>query len=478
MPFPRSVKVFSLLAALAAPLPVSNAADPPEEKQGEVVKVKRGPFRAVFESEAVFVPAQASEMSFSPLAYEGELRVAEAAPHGSRVRQGDVILRLDDEKARDALRAAEWTARVAERGLIDGKVRHDELDSDAERDIGRVEKDLALAEKTLKGYVEISRALEKEEFEQGQRSLKHSIADQEDELAQLGKMYKEDQLTEETEEIVLKRAKRNLEETKTRLALYVRRNAYGEEFAEPLQREALENAVKDKRKALRDLRRGRESGRVLSQIEIEKLENEVSTARRRVERLKADLERMTFRAPQDGLLLHGTVDEKVAVNPLRRNATVPPHQPLVTVARPGQLKARFALKEKDRYRLAAGMPVSILPEALPDRRLAGSVEPVSGFPAPDNTWNAHVLFGHEDERLQPLLKAKVIVTLHDSMDAVTVPLGAVFRKGDRSICYLRGKSPFGIVPRTVVTGPDDGKTVVIREGLGEGDEVLLQEPAQ
>ena len=32
--------------------------------------------------------------------------------------------------------------------------------------------------------------------------------------------------------------------------------------------------------------------------------------------------------------------------------------------------------------------------------------------------------------------------------------------------------------RSVTTGPDDGKFTVIREGLAEGDEILLAEPSQ
>ncbi|MBI4604337.1 MAG: HlyD family efflux transporter periplasmic adaptor subunit [Planctomycetes bacterium] len=459
---------------LASPAPLGAQAPEPH---GKSAKARRGPFRAVFEAEGAFVPAHFTELSFSPQAYEGELRVAEVAPHGSRVRQGDVVLKLEDEKARDALRAAEWAQRTAERTLADAKVRYGEHEADMQRDVARAERELALADQALKGYLEVHRPLEKDEHELGHRSYKHSIDDQEDELAQLGKMYKEDQLTEETEEIVLKRANRNLEETKKRLDLFLRRHDFSEKFHEPAERERLENAPKDKRKALTDLRRARESGRELGKIELERLEHEAGAARRRLERLRADLERMAIRAPHDGVVIHGALEEKVAVSVLKRHQAIQAHQPIVTVADPGALKVRFNLKEKDRYRLSAGMGAAIVPEAIPDRRLAGSVEPVSGFPLPDNTWNAHVLFAHEDERLLPLLKAKVVVVLHDGMDALTVPLGAVFRRGDRSVCYVKGHAPFGVIARTVVTGPDNGKDVLIREGLSEGDEVLLEEPA-
>jgi HlyD family secretion protein len=467
MPIAQIVVPALMLTALATGAPAP---------EGEAVKARRGPFRVVHEAQGVFIPASFTEISVIPEAYEGELRIVQVVPHGSRVRQGDVILRLEDEKARDMLKGAEWGARTADRGLEDGKIRRAEFDSDAERDVARAEKELAFAEKGLKGYLEVNRPLDKDETEQTERFFRHVIEDQEDEIAQLGKMYKEDQLTEETEEIVLKRSKRQLEQAKKRLELFLRRYAFGEEYQEPQVQENLKNNVKDKTKVLKDLRRGRESARVLGQIEIEKLEHEVTAAHKRVERLRDDLDRLTVRAPQDGIVLHASFEEKVAVNILRKNQSVSPRQTLLSLAHPGSLRARFSLPEKDRFRLGAGTSVKILPEALPEMSIAGSLEPVVGFPLADNTWNAHVVFAHEDERLLPLLKCKVVVVLLDAMDVLTVPAAAVTQQGDRSICYVRGKSPFGIAVKTVVVGPSDGKLTVIREGLSEDDEVLLQEP--
>ena len=111
-------------------------------------------------------------------AVEGELRVAEARPHGSSVKQGEVVLRLEDDKLKDMVRSAEWALRIAERNAADVKERYAEHEEDTKRDVGRAEKDLALARKSLKGYLEVNRALEKEEYELGERSQRHAIEDQ------------------------------------------------------------------------------------------------------------------------------------------------------------------------------------------------------------------------------------------------------------------------------------------------------------
>jgi multidrug resistance efflux pump len=466
----RWLSSFSLLTAGL----VAGAAEP---AAAGTARVERGPFKAVLEAEGVLVPAESADLGFWPLAYSGEIRVVEVAAHGAAVRKGDVLLRIDGEKAEDLVREARWTIRASERQLADARTKRGEFDEEMERDIARAEKDLAFARKALEGHVDVSRPLQKEEQEFSEKSHRYGIEDQEDELAQLGKMYKEDELTEETEEIVLKRAKRNLEQSRKRLEIVERRNRYGDEYSEPLLRETLTNAVRDREKALRDLRRSRETARVLADLEIEKLEHALGAGQKRLGELERDLEAMIFRAPHDGTVLHGGFEEKVAVTPIRKGGVIPANQTVMTVARDtGLLKVRFPLKEKDRYRIEGGFRAVIVPEAIPDARWNGSIEPLNGFPLPDGTWNAHAVFGKEDPRLHPLLKCKVTVVIAEIPSALRVPSAAVFRKDGRALCYVRGTSPFGIIARAVVTGPDDGKHTVIREGLAEGDEVLLAEP--
>jgi multidrug resistance efflux pump len=406
------------------------AAEPAETG---AVKVERGPFKAALEAEGVFIPAQSAELGFWPLAYVGELRVVEVAPHGAAVKKGDVLLRLDDEKAEDLVREARWALRVSERHIADARSRREEFDEDAEHDLSRAEKDFALARKSLQGYMEVSRPLQKEEQEQNERSHRNGIEDQEDELAQLGKMYKEDELTEETEEIVLKRARRNLEQSRKRLGLVERRYQYGEEYSEPLLREGLANAAREKEKAFRDLKKSRDTARVLADLEIEKLDHGVAAGRKRLEELERDLAAMTLRAPIDGIVIHGGFEEKVNVAPIRKGAPVATNQTILTVAgAPGPLKARFTLKEKDRYRVEGGLRTVIVPEAIPDTRLSGSLEPVSGLPHPDGTWDAHVVFGHEDPRLQPLLKCKVNVVIAEIPDALNVSRATMDARTNRT----------------------------------------------
>src|SRR5688572_24005446 len=144
------------------------AASAPAESAAQsagAARVSRGPFRVIVEQDGVLVPSQATALGFWPLALEGELRIEEVAAHGARGEENDVMLRLRDEKARDAIREARWARRAGESSLAAARARAADEEADAERDLARAEKDLELARSSFQGYVEVDRALDKEEYE-------------------------------------------------------------------------------------------------------------------------------------------------------------------------------------------------------------------------------------------------------------------------------------------------------------------------
>jgi hypothetical protein len=457
------------------------AAAAPPAATGASAPVKRGPFRLELEAEAVLVPADGVVFALWPRAHSGQPRILEVAAHAARVRKGDVVLRLDDEPVREALRAAEWDVRSAEVALRREQGAFEELEKVNAEQLARTERSLDLSRRSLKGYLQIGRALDERSFALSVQSSRHRIEDQEDEIEQLGKMYKEDELTEETEEIVLKRARRDLEHAKARLQFIRDEHQHSEEVAEPRRLEALEIAVETQERAHRDLRRSLEGGREFARIALERAEKQVADARRTVEELRRDLGELTIEAPWDGIVLHGDfLGESGAASPkpdlLRRGGTVAPYVPFLTLARPGPLKARFSVKAADRHRLTAGMAAALRPAVLPELSIAASLEEPPEFPGPEGAWIAHALFGHQDPRLLPLLTATVKMVTVDVADALTVPSSSLFQKGDRWIAYVRSDSPFGVVARTVVPGASDGETTVIREGLREGEHVLIESP--
>lgn len=467
---------------------VSLAEEKKEDEPATAVKVRRAPFRHTVVEEGILVPAHATALRVRPRAYTGKLRVLEVVAHGATVSQGDVVLRLDPEGLETALHKRELALRTKEIGLHRARVALEELERDSDRDREEAEQDVELARHSLDGYREIQRPLDARSYQRGEKTYLDSIADQEDEIDQLGKMYKEDELTEATEELVLKRARRKLASTQERLEIYRARFRYSLAYSENKTLHTLERALEQKEAQLRKLRRAEDTGREQAEIKLAGAKHDLSASRKNLERLREDTEAFALRAPHAGIVLHGNLvspsppngvmDGKVAAKAIRVGDVVTPGSPVITVATAGAMKVRFALKSADRYHAKAGMAAAVLPKALPETVLAATLEPMGRFPRPDGSWTAHALFGGGDERLVPLLKCTVRAVLIDLPDALIVPTKALFQRDGRWYCHARDRSPFGLSARAVVRGATSGKYTVILDGLREGDEILLPEQTE
>ena len=75
------------------------------------------------------------------------------------------------------------------------------------------------AEEDLKRFLERQRPFERKSARFSLKSSEHNLEYRTEELKQLEKMYKADDLTEETEEIILKRARNDVDQAKFGLEL-------------------------------------------------------------------------------------------------------------------------------------------------------------------------------------------------------------------------------------------------------------------
>ncbi|MCK5558061.1 MAG: hypothetical protein KAJ01_06775, partial [Candidatus Hydrogenedentes bacterium] len=81
-----------------------------------------------------------------------------------------------------------------------------------------------------------------------------------------------------------------------------------------------------------------------------------------------------------------------------------------------------------------------------------------------------------DEALRPGMTVGVNIVIERLDDVLFIPSKGVFKRGESSFVYL--KEGDQIVTQDVVLGERNDETVVVVEGLKEGDEILLEEPTQ
>lgn len=329
-------------------------------------------------------PAAAAAVSVWPREYSGELLVLEALPQGSSVAQGDVLVRLDTARIEEQIRDAERnlnSAEIAHAGLLQ---RHALAAEAAAMDLAQARARLERAQRALDAFKARELSFAERNDELRERYERQSIEDRVDELAQVEAMYEADELVDATEEIVLKRSRRDLETARYSTELSADRRAFEAEITRPMQLEGREEEVAVQAAGVARLERtqaidaaAREDAAARSGMALEDKRTDLAD-------LRADLELFTLVAPTDGVLLYGELEHyRPGAKPpeVERGTRLGARSDVLLVADPRRLAIAFDLSEAQRAGLAQGAPVSVRPLSRPDDALEAelSIEP---FPAP------------------------------------------------------------------------------------------------
>jgi hypothetical protein len=367
--------------------------------------------------EGTLVPADATTIAVWPESYAGELVVLDVLTHGSRVKQGDVIAHLDLRAIDDQIRQAELEAHSAlvRRSNAEEKDRIDREAATAALEQAKAALDRA--RRALEGW-------EKHELEFAHRAAdlddRHRVAgieDQTDELAQLEKMYKADELIDATEEIVLKRSRRGLELSKTGLALARDRHDYQLKYDEALQGEAKREAVRVQEEALGRLERSQAVDRRAADDALERVRAQERDQTRKLEELRRDRELLTVHAPRAGVLLHGSPDDyrpKQAQPRHDRGTRLATRTRIFSVADPAAIAVAVDVSEAKRIEAKPGSRVEIQPLSEPSMSIAGKLQ-VDEYPEaksaalPEASYEGRIQLDHGAPELRFGMRVRVKV---------------------------------------------------------------------
>ncbi|TVQ36494.1 MAG: efflux RND transporter periplasmic adaptor subunit [Spirochaetaceae bacterium] len=183
----------------------------------------------------------------------------------------------------------------------------------------------------------------------------------------------------------------------------------------------------------------------------------------------ADRDAAIMRAPFDGTVLSTAV---TAGDFAGQNST------LMTFGDLSRLRFRAEIDEYDIGRVAVGMPVSIRSDSLEGNPLQARLESIS--PEAEIINNISVFritatADNADGRLKPGMSADLVVLIaRDS--GIVIPARAISSVRTRNYVDVVGADG-EVETRRVETGANDGATVVILEGLAEGELVRMPDRA-
>ncbi len=466
-------------AKAAAATPEAAKTEPPKPA---TVEVKRQPLKIEATFDGVFESQQMAELVLRPAEWQG-LTVMHAVEHGKVVRRGDVIVTLELEKIDRALADLRADLRLNELSLRQAEEELRAIEALAPIDLASAERINKQTREDTELYKGVFRPMNVRSAEMMMKLADFRLQNAEEEMEQLEKMYKADDLTEETEKIVLKRAQMQLEVAR------FNREIAKIQFEDAIKRD-IPRADARIDEAARRADIAWQRTRVLAPVALEKQRLEVEKLRvararseERFAKLSADREQMTVRAPIDGVVYYGACDRgrwgTGLGEQLQRGATLQPNKVFATVVQPRPLAVRINVPEKQLINARVGMKATIKPAALPEVRLDGIVDRVTAVPLSGGVFDAKITLAAEKaaESLMPGMTGEVKVLAYDKRDAVVVPAAAVATDEDddrKHFVYLMAEGKPKKQP--IKIGRKTDKLVEVLAGVEPGQHVLAEAP--
>ncbi len=449
--------------------------------------VQRKPLKITVDLDGVFEARSAAEIAlkFDEYMPAPALTVISAVKHGTRVKKGDVVLTLDPEKLDKQIDDLRTDLKLAQLGLKQAEDGLAALEKITPIDLAANERAAKTNQQDRKYYFDVQRPFDLKMAEFNLRRAGNYVEYSEEELRQLEKMYQADEVTEETEAIVLKRARDQLESAKMSLESSRISRDFAIEFAIPRTDEQTKESSERRELATQRAKIAVPEALQRQQIEVEKLRVQTARSAERLKKLQGDRERLTVRAPLEGVVYFGKCtrgkfsDAQPLADSLRSGGMVQMNQVLMTVVQPQGMTVRAAIPEDQLHRLRAGLSGIAIPNGFPNVKLPAVLSQWNEIPVGPASFDAtlKVSLDKDHKAIVPGMACKVKLTAYAKKNALAVPPSVVMTDefDDQRYVFLVGKDGKA-TKRNVTVGQKTDKLLEIAEGLAEGDKVLLEAP--
>jgi HlyD family secretion protein len=397
------------------------------------VPVERRPFSIEKSFTATALPAAESLvlLKIKPQAWK-EFTLVQLAPHGARVKKGELLAQFDtqdlDQKIEDTRRAI----AAGKLSLAQAELELKTLQQTAPNKLESLRRAADIAKEENAYFTTTRRKAAEEIASQALKRSEQILSNQREELKQLSKMYEADDITENTEEIILVRQQDAVASAEFALRMEALDHKRTLEVTLPREAKLLADAERDTaltlKKAEADLPRAIEA----SQLALETLKTTQQRSIASLAELESDRAQCEIKAPADGFFYHGPIENGrwipgELVKALIPSGQPPLHKPFATFVPNNTPFALIAhLDENSARSLATDLSGNATLTGREDLSLTVKLEKLASVPAPDGTYRADFSLKWPDE-FPPSLgtTAQVRLISYQQSAAIVVPTKAL-----------------------------------------------------
>ena len=353
---------------------------------------------------------------------------------GTLVKPGDELVRLDQSKIEDKI----LQQRIVYETALANKIT--------------AESDVAVAEISITEYLEgsyrESRSLVEKEIFEAEQSLRKSELSY-DSAVRLTAQGVLKGLQLEGEKFAVDSSKKDLELKKTKL--------------ESLEKYSKEKSMQQLRSTLR-----------AAQAKLASFEASLELEKTRLDREKKQLENCVIRADTSGMVIFPSMAAWKDTPDIAEGAVVREQQTLLIIPDVSKMQVKVGIHESKVDRLKVGMPAKV---QLQDLVLDGEVSEIAEVTRPAGWWTGNLVKYDTKIAIQPHpglkpgMSAVVDVVLAKHDDVLTIPVASIVESIGEFSCWV--ETDDGVKKRILKLGDTNDEFTIVKDGLLEGDKVVL-----
>lgn len=413
---------------------------------------------------------------------DGNTTITEVVAEGTMVKEGDTILRLADDAIREKIEQETLSVEQARSDKLAAEQDYAIQINEAESTQKAAELKLELAKLDLEKWTHGDDPKKIRELDVAVQKATRNLQRSKEELEASEQLFKEDFISESE----LEDDRLDVIETESDLKTALLDVEVYKKYSRPKEMKKVHSDVTEAGAALERTKRRNESKLAQSHAKMQGKIRTLVIREGRLDDRKEQLEFCHVKAPQDGMVIYATTvgGWRRRNDPIVQGKQVRKNESLIILPDTRQMIATVKVHESLVSQVKVGQKAMITIDAQSDTPLEGKLTEI-GVMASNGGWMNPDLREYSikidlppnlGKRVKPAMRCSSQIMTGRLEDVLYVPIQCVTTLGKNSYVYVRDGEKK--IRKAVTIGQSNESVVEIKDGIEEGDRVLMVPPVQ